>query len=127
MQRAPRVTLAAVAALTLVSASSIALGDTWAPLATGTHWEYIGDAGAHEAQTITGQTLVRGTAVSVKSSTGGPDDGLQNFWLLDVDGSLLLAGFRNPSAALALAYEPPIRWLPVPPGVGPQPVQHIVV
>src|SRR5207249_250756 len=51
----------------------------------------------------------------------GIDAGLENYWLLAPDGSVLLAGFNNPSAALAVLYEPPIRLLPVPPVVGPGP------
>jgi hypothetical protein len=39
---------------------------------------------------------------------------------------VLLAGFLNPSASFSLAYEPPIRYLPVPPEAGPAPTQHIV-
>jgi hypothetical protein len=127
MMQTRRISLAAVIALTLVSAPSIARGDSWMPLAPGTHWEYanlVGDV--HEAQTITGQRTVRGRTVAVKSYAEGPDAGLQNYWLLDADGSVLLAGFMNPSVALALSYEPPIRFLAVPPAYGPQPVQHIV-
>ena len=56
-------------------------------------------------ETITGQTLVRGRVVAVKSYTDGPDAGLQNYWLLAPDGSVMLAGFSNPSAALAWAYD----------------------
>jgi hypothetical protein len=127
MMQTRRTSLAAVLALTLVSAPSIARGDSWMPLAPGTQWEYanlVGDV--HEVQTITGQRTVRGRVVAVKSYSVGPDAGLENFWLLDADGSVLLAGFMNPSVTLALAYEPPIRFLAVPPATGPQPVQHIV-
>jgi len=126
MKRTAQISLAAVVTLGLVSPPSIALPGPWMPLAIGTQWEYQGDAGGHQVQTITGQKIVRGRSVAVKSYAEGVDAGLENYWLLDTDGSVLLAGFRNPSAALALAYEPPIRYLPVPPGVGPQPVQHIV-
>ena len=126
MRQSPRFALAVVVLLTFVSAASIARGDSWMPLAPGTRWEYRGVGGAREVQTITGQTEVRGRVVSVKSYSDGPDDGLDNYWLLDADGSVLLAGFLNPSAAFALAYEPPIRFLPVPPDPGPQPAQHIV-
>jgi len=93
----------------------------WQPLAVGAQWTYDGDAGSHEVQAITGTFTLRGRTVAIKSYLEGPDAGLSNFWLLDTDGSVLLAGFDNPSAGLALAYEPPIRVLPVPPVVGPQP------
>jgi len=112
-------------ALTLVS-SSIALGDDWMPLGIGTRWEYRSVGGDHQVQTITGQTIVRGRVVAVKSYAEGVDAGLQNYWLLDADGSVLLAGFSEPSAAFALAYEPPVRYLPVPPEPGLHPAQHIV-
>jgi hypothetical protein len=126
MPQSPRFALAVVALFAFVSAPSIARGDSWLPLATGTQWEYRGVGGAHQVEMITGQTDVRGRVVAVKSYSEGPDAGLNNYWLLDTDGSVLLAGFLNPSSALALAYEPPIRYLPVPPEAGPQPVQHIV-
>jgi hypothetical protein len=97
----------------------------WQPLAVGAQWTYDGDSGGHEVQSITGTFTLRGRSVAIKSYLEGPDAGLANFWLLDADGSVLLAGFDNPSAALALAYEPPIRILPVPPVVGPQPFMDV--
>jgi hypothetical protein len=97
------------------------------PLTIGNRWEYRGTGGSHQGEAITGQTLVRGRVVAVKSYTDGPDAGLQNYWLLAPDGSVMLAGFSNPSAALAWAYEPPIRYLPVPPVVSAGPFQHVVV
>lgn len=123
-----RFLFSATLAISLVSAPSIARGGSWMPLTTGTYWEYTNLLeDVHEVQTITGQQTVRGRVVAVKSYSVGPDAGLQNYWLLDADGSVLLAGFTNPSLALALAYEPPIRFLPLPPaGDGLQPVQHIV-
>ncbi len=126
MPKSPRFALAAIVLLTLVSAPSIARGDSWMPLDAGTRWEYRGVGGAHQVETITGQTTVRGRVLAVKSYSEGLDAGLDNYWLLDADGSVLLAGFFNPSAAFALAYEPPIRYLPVPPEPGPKPAQHIV-
>src|SRR5262249_15369012 len=127
MMRAARISLAAVAVLAIASTPSIAASPWVPPIAIGTQWEYRGDAGGHQVQTITGQTTVRGRVVSVKSYAEGTDSGLQNFWLLDAGGSLLLAGFRSPSAAVAVAYEPPLVFMPVPPGYDPYPVQHIVV
>jgi hypothetical protein len=125
MTRVPRPALCIVVALAL--APSIARGGTWQPLATGLRWEYRGVGGAHQVETITGQTIVRGRVVAVKSYTEGPDAGLQNYWLTAPDGSVMLAGFSNPSAAFAVAYEPPVRYLPVPPVVGPGPFQPVVV
>src|SRR5262249_28381078 len=126
MMRAARVSLAAVAALVIVSTPSLGASPWTPPLADGTRWEYRGDAGGHQVQTITGQTTVRGRVVSVKSYAEGTDAGLENYWLLDPDGSLLLAGFRNPSAGVAVAYEPPLLFMPVPPVFDPFPVQHVV-
>jgi len=125
--RSARVPLAALAALAIVSTPSIAANPWTPPLDIGTRWEYRGDSGGHQVQTITGQTTVRGRVVSVKSYAEGTDAGLQNYWLLDANGGLLLAGFRNPSAAVAVAYEPPLLFMPVPPGFDPYPVQHVVV
>lgn len=126
MHKASRYALAVVALITLVSAPSIARSDSWMPLAVGTRWEYRGVGGGHQVETITGQTVVRGSVVAVKSYSEGPDAGLDNYWLLDADGSVLLAGFLSPGASLAQAYEPPIRFLAVPPDPGPKPAQHIV-
>lgn len=126
MSKTSRFALTVVVLLTLVSAASIAHGDSWMPLAPGTRWEYRGVGGAHQVETITGQTNVHGRVVAVKSYSEGPDAGLDNYWLLDADGSVLLAGFLNPSDLFALAYEPPIRYLAVPPEAGPKPAQHIV-
>jgi hypothetical protein len=113
--------------LALAVAPSNAGAGTWQPLATGSRWEYRGVGGAHQVETITGQTMVRGRVVAVKSYDEGVDAGLQNYWLLDANGSVLLAGFLNPSGATAWAYEPPIRLLPVPPAVGEQPFQAVDV
>jgi hypothetical protein len=125
MIRIPRPALGLLVVLTLVP--SVARSDTWQPLAVGSRWEYRGVGGAHQVVTITGQTIVRGRVVAVKTYDESPDAGLQNYWLLDADGSVLLAGFYNPGAGYAWAYEPPIRILPVPPAVGPQPSQAIEV
>jgi hypothetical protein len=91
----------------------------WLPLGLGTRWEYRGVAGSHQVETITGFPVLHGRTVAAKSYSEGVDAGLENYWLLAPDGSVLLAGFNNPSAALAILYEPPIRLLPVPPVVGP--------
>ena len=125
MTRLPRLVFAALVAVTV--APTAARGDPWLPLDVGNRWEYGGTGGAHQVETITGQRIVRGRVVSVKSYDEGPDAGLENYWLLDADGSVLLAGFMRPSEGIAWAYEPPIRVLPVPPVVGPQPFQNAVV
>jgi hypothetical protein len=90
----------------------------WQPLAIGSRWEYRGTGGKHQVQTITVNKTVRGRVVAVKSYAEGVDAGLENYWLHYSDGSVLLAGFSNPSAGIALAYEPPLLFLPVPPAVG---------
>jgi len=125
MTRFPRLVFAALVAV--IVAPTAARSDPWLPLDVGNRWEYGGTGGAHQVETITGQRIVRGRVVSVKSYDEGPDAGLENYWLLDADGSVLLAGFMRPSGGLAWAYEPPIRLLPVPPIVGPQPFQNVVV
>jgi hypothetical protein len=99
----------------------------WQPLAIGSRWEYRGTGTAHQVQTITGQTTIRDRVVAVKRYAEGADAGLENYWLLDPNGSVLLAGFHNPSAELALAYEPPITYLLVPPTVGEAPQQAVGV
>jgi hypothetical protein len=119
MANSLRVHTALCATLVFLLQSQPAPAAPWLPLGLGTRWEYRGVAGAHQVETITGTRVIHGRTVSVKQYAEGTNAGLENYWLLDVDGSVLLAGFNNPSAALAYAYEPPIRMLPVPPAVGP--------
>lgn len=98
-----------------------ALADPWLPLDLGTRWEYRSVGGSHQVETITGFPVLHGRTVAAKHYSEGVDAGLENYWLLAPDSSVLLAGFNNPSAALAVLYEPPIRLLPVPPVVAPGP------
>lgn len=126
MTRTTRLSIALVAAFGPALLPGSASAGDWLPLATGNRWEYQGVGGAHQVETITGQTMVRGRVVSVKSYAQGVDAGLQNYWLLDADGSVLLAGFTQPGGT-SWAYEPPIRILPVPPVVGPKPLQPVSV
>jgi len=110
----------ALAACTVLAALFVpvsALAGDWLPLSIGNRWEYRGVGGAHQVETITGQTTVRGRTVAVKYYAEGVDAGLENYWYLDPDGSVRLAGFKNPGG-LAYAYEPPVRILHAPPVVG---------
>jgi hypothetical protein len=103
--------------LALLSAPAMA-GD-WLPLAIGNRWEYRGTAGNHQVETIIGTTTVRGRVVAVKRYAEGANAGLENYWLLDPGtGSVMLAGFNNPTAGIAIAYEPPLTYLQAPPVVG---------
>lgn len=108
-------------AMSLALIPACALGAPWLPLTAGMRWEYRGAGGQHQIETITGFTTLHGRVVAVKSYAEGADAGLQNYWFLAPDGSVMLAGFLNPSASLAWVYEPPVRYLPVPPVVGPGP------
>jgi hypothetical protein len=110
--------LAACAALATLLVPVRARAADWLPLSVGNRWEYRGVGGTHQVETITGQTTVRGRTVAVKYYAEGVDAGLENYWYLDPDGSVRLAGFKNPSAGLAYAYEPPVRILHAPPVVG---------
>jgi hypothetical protein len=110
--------LAACAAFAALFVPLRAFAADWLPLSVGNRWEYRGVGGAHQAETITGQTTVRSRVVSVKYYAEGVDAGLENYWYLDPDGSVRLAGFKSPGAGLAYAYEPPVRILHAPPVVG---------
>ena len=96
----------------------------WMPLAIGTRWEYRGLGGGSEVQSITGERTLHGRLVATRFYDEGLNAGLENYWLLDADGSVLLAGFLRPEG-FGLIYEPPIRYLPVPPVVGPQPAIRV--
>jgi hypothetical protein len=115
--------LAPAVILALVLTPSLARSE-WEPLAIGNRWEYRGTGGSHQVESITGQIPLRGRVVAIKSYAEGADAGLENYWLLDADGSVLLAGFTAPDGT-AVAYEPPIRYLNTPPAVGVKPIQLV--
>jgi len=115
--------LAPALILALVLTPSLARSE-WEPLAIGNRWEYRGTGGSHQVEHIAGTFPLRGRVVAIKSYTEGADAGLENYWLLDADGSVLLAGFTSPDG-MAVAYEPPIRYLDTPPAVGAKPTQLV--
>jgi hypothetical protein len=106
------ITLALLAVLTAPAAHA---GD-WLPLIVGNHWDYVDGSSAAYSEQITGSISLLGRTVFVKSYIGGSDNGLVNYWQSDASG-VYLAGFDNASAAFALAYDPPIKWLAVPPAL----------
>ena len=131
--------LAALAALTIIAIP--ALGATAAPahpmgggtppepmmpLEIGNRWEYQGTGGLQQVETITGTRVVLGRTVWVKSYTVGPDAGLDNWWLYDAGGQLLLAGFDNTGLGLALGYEPPIVYCGSTPSLGDLWPTHVI-
>ncbi len=103
--------------LALALLPAIASAADWLPLVDGMHWDYR-SANFQETQIITGTRTLLGRTLYVKSFVGGPDSGLQNFWQVAPDGSVLLGGFDNVSAGLALAYDPPFPVLQTPPSLG---------
>jgi hypothetical protein len=125
MSNFSRPAAALCAALALALSSVTAVAASYLPLVTGRTWMYQGDQGGHQTEVMTGTTTLHGRTVWVKHYDEGVDAGLENYWLLAFDGSVLLAGFHSPSAGLGFIYEPPIRYLPVPPALGDQPFQPI--
>jgi hypothetical protein len=115
MIRSSRLAIALVFATALTP--SLARSGDWEPLAIGNRWEYRGTGGSHQVEHITGTFTLRGRVVAIKHYDEGLDAGLDNFWLLDPDGSVLLAGFMG-ADGFGIAYEPPIRYLNGPPAVG---------
>ncbi len=120
MRHRPSRTLlcAGIIALSALGASRPAAADPWQPLEVGLRWEYRGVGGEHQVERISGLRSVRGRTVAVKAYSEGADAGLENFWQLGADGTVFLCGFNAPSGPLALAYEPPIAYLPGPPALG---------
>lgn len=105
-------------ALTLTVPGS-AQSDPWQPLEVGRSWEYRGVGGKHQVEQITGTRVLRGRTVAVKAYSEGDDAGLENYWTVGVDGTVFLCGFNNQSfVPFAVAYEPPIAYLPGPPALG---------
>jgi hypothetical protein len=56
--------------------------------------------------------------VAAKYYSEGVDAGLENYWQLGADGTVFLCGFSAAGGTFALAYEPPIAYLPGPPALG---------
>jgi len=115
----------ACALLALALLPAVAGAADWEPLGVGSRWEYRGVGGLHQVVSITGNTVLHGRVVAVKSFAEAPDAGLQNYWLLDPDGSVLLAGFLDSANEFGVVYEPPIRYFSAPPVVGRKPSQVI--
>jgi hypothetical protein len=109
---------ACVIVLSVVATPRPVLADPWQPLEVGRRWEYRGVGGAHQVEHITGLLSLRGRTVAVKAYDEGADAGLENYWQLGADGTVYLCGFAQPGGGLALAYEPPIAYLPGPPALG---------
>ncbi|MGH3056242.1 MAG: hypothetical protein ACRDL7_14815, partial [Gaiellaceae bacterium] len=119
------VSIAVVALLTLQVASAPAAPPPMMPLEIGNQWDYVGASGGHQVETITGTQLILGRTVFVKSYTVGPDAGLENYWLTNTGGDVLLAGFNNPSGGFALAYDPPITFCGGAPSLGDVWATHV--
>lgn len=107
--------------LALLCTASLAVAADWLPLTPGMRWEYRASDGAHQVQTITGQMIVHGRLISMKSYAEAPDVGLTNFWSLDPDGSVRLSGFFRSVEGFGRVYDPPILMLKTPPVLGLQP------
>ena len=122
MNRFSRLALALVIATAFTP--SLARSDSWMPLQIGNRWEYRGTGGGHQVEHITGTFTLRGRVVAIKHYDEGVDAGLENYWLNDPDGSVLLAGFTG-ADGFGIAYEPPIRYLNGPPAVGAKPPQFV--
>src|SRR5262245_20312317 len=87
-------------ALLLAFAPWSALAADWLPLQFGNRWEYRGDLGGQQTQDVIFAPKIHGREVMAKLHGGDPDTGLQNFWLLDAGGNVLLAGFLRPTASV---------------------------
>jgi hypothetical protein len=110
--------LSVLVVLFALPAAAHAANDTWQPLDVLTHWRYAVDGGGTVDATITRTMTLLGRNVAVKRYTGGIDDGLEQFWLNDDAGTVLLAGFDLTNDGFALAYDPPIAILQSPPSLG---------
>lgn len=96
----------------------------WLPLDIGNQWRYMDEADDPHLEEITDPIHVRGRHMVVKSYSGGVDDGLINFWMLDTDGSVLLGGYYRAIVPFGLVYEPPVKVFPGAPSVGLGWYQH---
>ena len=127
-----RIALALVATLALTLVATRVTAATFMPLEPGTVWVYQGDQGGHQTERMIGFFPLHGRPTAIKHYEEGVDAGLQNYWMIGFDGTVLLAGFSRPGGApgsfdTGYVYDPPIRIFPVPPVVGPQPFQFIGV
>ncbi|MCC6349577.1 MAG: hypothetical protein IT347_08300 [Candidatus Eisenbacteria bacterium] len=96
----------------------------WLPLDVGNRWQYMNEADEPHFEEITEPVRVRGRRMYIKTYSGGADDGLINFWMLDTDGSVLLGGYYRASIPFGLVYEPPVRIFPGSPVLGLEWNQH---
>lgn len=109
------------AALVMASTSASAIpshAQSYMPMVVGNRWTYDSASG-HEVQVITGTTTIRGRTMFVRSYEESAENaGLENYWLVESDGDVLLGGFLRHVEKLGVLYEPPLRMVDVPLSVG---------
>jgi len=90
------------------------------PLAVGDTWRYRGalPGGPEQTETIVGTRQLLGRTVFIKSTVGGPDDGVENYWLTGAGGEVLLAGYFNHTGGYGVAYDPPLLYCGADPALG---------
>jgi hypothetical protein len=93
---------------------------TYLPLAQDCTWSYTAQNGSAETQTVVGQRVLFGSAVTVIDySQSTANEGLENYWTTESDGDVLLWGFfRDGPSPWGQLYQPPIRVLDAPLFVG---------
>jgi hypothetical protein len=94
------------------------LAEEYLPLGIDNFWEYDGVEGKHEVQTVTRTMLLWGTEVYViEYSESTSNEGLENYWTTDPDGSVDIWGFYRTLdewGDWGYLYNPPIRVLQPP-------------
>jgi hypothetical protein len=113
-----------IALLLVLSASAAATrpasAQSYLPLAVGNHWDYASLDGYHETQRITGTIELNGRTVFVKSyEQSTSNTGLENYWIEDANGRLLLCGYyiSSPDSG-GIVYEPPLCLVDAPLALG---------
>lgn len=119
----PRWPLLAALFLVLFASASIhrpAGAQSYLPLAVGNHWEYASVDGHHESQRISGTTELNGRTVYVKRyEQSTSNEGLENYWIEEPGGRLLLCGFFVSSTeSWGVVYEPPLCLVDAPLSLG---------
>jgi hypothetical protein len=105
----------------LIGAWQPAHAGSYLPLVVGNDWEYASPDGRHETQRITGTTVLRGRTVFVKRyEQSVENEGLENYWIEEPGGRLLLCGFfrADSGTGWGIAYEPPICMADAPLSLG---------
>ena len=111
--------------LSLVWLHSESSAQEYQPLTIGNQWTYQGSLGAQDGKRVSRTFRLWGTDVSVMHYENTTEnDGLENYWTADVQGTVHLWGFYRSVEGLGFLYRPAIEVVQGPLYVGKEWTQH---